>query len=812
MLGCPKALSIQLYPRARARITYFANTPASPIQGVLVKNISVRKTKIALFLPIALAVLGLQGCRFDDSEYIQYGEPVKCDGYDLLELDDGKYIRKINDNDWACGDYDTVGMPDQVTKTDICESDSDTTACCTIDEIQRAKEAMKYSLCTASAHNCIPRVLADGSKSENSQMCSTCASGQINCGGECVDINESSNHCGSCNGANAVCDIETETCVERSCQKTQPCNVDTEIPCLDENDNIRCVSWLSADTCGAKECENKEEGTFCKCETINKGNQCKGDLVCNTNGECVCPEGLYLDKSNETQCNSPNDPKHCGANTDNSDGISCIDGQKCNGKECVCIEGIFCDGQCVNPLTNHEYCGVTNECGELVACNSDEICKQGVCTCADSTKAKCGNACIDVETDQFCGARGLCHSDAVESPDFKGYNCKAIYSLSQCVKNSSGQYSCTCDPGDVFDWISGDCVDPSSNDRACGTDSDNLIDCKLYYGEDATCKQGVCACRTSDWLKLDDSITWYSSLSNKRFRCVNPRTDNRFCGATTESRGEICRDGETCIDGKCQPTSNCEQMLCSEHCYYFRHAHLTSCDGGCDKGYCSLENDYLIEGCQGTIGLTCNCNEGDVLVDYGKFKKCTSVDKLNEMHIVITEGYTSKYICENGWADNQQSKHHKDGSLAIVDNTVCNINISSDSNNCGEIGKVCTESNPLNMTKPYCDNHICKYSGCANGYDDCNSDMQTDNTDGCETPITTDNNCGACGVTCNKDRICNNGVCCLADGKVTDNVKSYDCCDGLKKYKQCVLDMGFLGCWNHHYQCASSQPDGWEAY
>ena len=83
------------------------------------KNISVRKTKITLFLPIALAVLGLQGCRFDDSEYIQYGEPVKCDGYDLLELDDGKYIRKINDSDWACGDYDTVGMPDQVTKTDI---------------------------------------------------------------------------------------------------------------------------------------------------------------------------------------------------------------------------------------------------------------------------------------------------------------------------------------------------------------------------------------------------------------------------------------------------------------------------------------------------------------------------------------------------------------------------------------------------------------------------------------------------------------------------------------------------------------------
>lgn len=624
---------------------------------------------------------------------------------------------------------------------------------------------------------------------------------------QCIDITNNPNHCGSCE---KTCEPDG-TCSESECMKTHSCNVDTEIPCIDDNNIIRCVSMYSDDTCGAKECEDKEKGTFCKCEQIERGIQCEGDLVCNNSGECACPEGLYPDAKNALQCNSPNDPEHCGANTEKPSGITCRTDQKCNGKECVCITGIECDGKCINPLNDHEHCGVGDECSELIACNGDEICNEGVCACKDSSKAKCGGSCIDVTNDIYCGAKGLCHSDALESPDFKGYNCKSIISSSKCVENN-GLYSCTCDPGDVFDRISGDCVNASTNAHACGTNSDDLIDCKLYYGEDATCKQGVCKCKNLDWLKIDSSLEWYSGLSNKRFRCVNTMTDNRFCGATTNNRGKICEEGETCIEGVCKPTTECDQKLCSEHCYSFKQSHLKSCDGGCDEGYCSLENDYLIEGCQGSIGLTCNCDTGYVLVDYGEFKKCSSIEELREMHIVIKEGHTSQYVCEDGWSDNQQSKHHKDGSLLIIDKTVCNINVLIDNNNCGEVGKSCPANNDIHMTQPYCEERICKYSNCAEGYGDCNEDMQTDNTDGCETPITTETNCGDCGVTCGINRICSNGICCLDAGKIVNNAKSYACCSGLKKFYKCTWNMGILGCWNHEYQCASSQPDDWEEY
>ena len=126
---------------------------------------------------------------------------------------------------------------------------------------------------------------------------------------------------------------------------------------------------------------------------------------------------------------------------------------------------------------------------------------------------------------------------------------------------------------------------------------------------------------------------------------------------------------------------------------------------------------------------------------------------------------------------------------------------------CGAIGNVCANTDDLNRTAPSCERGECKYNACKPEYDNCDKD----DSNGCETPLTTVDNCGVCNVKCDKNRICHNGVCCLSEGTIHDAVKLYGCCPGLKKYKKCVLDMGEdLGCWNYDYQCASSQPDGWD--
>ena len=44
---------------------------------------------------------------------------------------------------------------------------------------------------------------------------------------------------------------------------------------------------------------------------------------------------------------------------------------------------------------------------------------------------------------------------------------------------------------------------------------------------------------------------------------------------------------------------------------------------------------------------------------------------------------------------------------------------------------------------------------CMDGYGDCDGDF----SNGCETDITTDYNCGDCGITCDPGQTCVDGIC-----------------------------------------------------
>jgi len=54
-----------------------------------------------------------------------------------------------------------------------------------------------------------------------------------------------------------------------------------------------------------------------------------------------------------------------------------------------------------------------------------------------------------------------------------------------------------------------------------------------------------------------------------------------------------------------------------------------------------------------------------------------------------------------------------------------------------------------------CTNTVCSVSACLTGYDSCDGNV----ANGCESSLATTQNCGACGVACAANQICNTGTC-----------------------------------------------------
>lgn len=87
---------------------------------------------------------------------------------------------------------------------------------------------------------------------------------------------------------------------------------------------------------------------------------------------------------------------------------------------------------------------------------------------------------------------------------------------------------------------------------------------------------------------------------------------------------------------------------------------------------------------------------------------------------------------------------------------------------CGACGRACSYPN-LNTS---CGDGTCTLSGCVSGWGNCDGSL----SNGCEVPLNTTANCGACGTSCsfsNAGATCSGGACAL--GRCNTN---YGNCDG----------------------------------
>jgi hypothetical protein len=113
--------------------------------------------------------------------------------------------------------------------------------------------------------------------------------------------------------------------------------------------------------------------------------------------------------------------------------------------------------------------------------------------------------------------------------------------------------------------------------------------------------------------------------------------------------------------------------------------------------------------------------------------------------------------CDDGWSN-------CDGAEA----NGCETNVNSDAGNCGACGKVCNGTNGV----PGCSNGACAVL-CNAGYGNCDGNSDT----GCETSLSNNPlHCGNCGVACNPANA--TGATCMAGCGYVSCKPGFANCDG----------------------------------
>jgi hypothetical protein len=186
--------------------------------------------------------------------------------------------------------------------------------------------------------------------------------------------------------------------------------------------------------------------------------------------------------------------------------------------------------------------------------------------------------------------------------------------------------------------------------------------------------------------------------------------------------------------------------------------------------------------CDGNISNGC---EVTLATDKNNCGACGNVCSLAHATSTCTGGACAVSACSTGFAN-------CDGNAA----NGCEAATTTDPKNCGGCGKVCALAN----TNPVCSAGACVATSCTAGFANCDGNT----ANGCETAITTDaNNCGACGHVCsgaNGTEKCSGGVCTVA----TCNAGFADCDGNAANGCETAVGTDKNNCGTCGYVCSST--------
>jgi hypothetical protein len=445
---------------------------------------------------------------------------------------------------------------------------------------------------------------------------SACPAGQMLCSAACVDTKIDPGNCGACGTkctsghvcSNGQCSL---SCGGGTTQCGSSC-IDTNV---DPNNCGSCSHACPAgQLCSAGQCATQCGGGLTMCPGAGGGTPLCVDeqsdpvhcgtctTVCPTGSACsagnctvACPgmevncNGLCIDPSKDDQyCGATG---ACGTGGSGSAGTQCPSGQVCNGGACsVTCPGteINCGGRCVDPSSDPHHCGATAGCGVGDAgggagaqCPSGEVCASGKCSVScPGNEINCNGTCIDpASSNQYCGATVGCGTGGMGNA---GQNCTTRGEV--CTP---GGCSVTC-PGNEIN-CNGTCVDPTTNDDYCGATAGCGTGDAGSAGVNCNIMGEVC---TPSGCQVNCPI----GEVNCGGICIDPATSALHCGATDgcggtfgttgvncQAMGEVC-DG----NGGCTPTCPGMEVNCGGKCIdpgsNMQHCGATGACGVLDAG------------------------------------------------------------------------------------------------------------------------------------------------------------------------------------------------------------------------------------
>ncbi len=417
-----------------------------------------------------------------------------------------------------------------------------------------------------------------------------------------------------------------------------------------------------------------------------------------------------------------------GGCADGSCGAACPSGQT------------MCDGGCAALSTDPRNCGVCgNDCSELANVSA---------TGASCSAGRCAYVCQPAYAD--CADAGAgCATYLGSTASCGGCGAACGTSTPVCGGSDAGAYACTssCPSGDTD--CSGTCAALASDPNHCGACGKV---CSLPHAN-ATCASAACAIASCSAGFADCNGTAADGCE------VDTTSSAANCGGcglgcTTANATPACV-GSTCAIGACSSGYTDCDGLASTGCEVHTAADPNNC-GGCGH-VCSLAN----------ANATCSagaCAVGSCKAGYADCDGVASNGCETNLAVAAHCGACTGSACSGGTPVCSASN----GTYSCVSGcpgsapTLCNgtscVDTTSDPNNCGGCGMGCAV--PHATAK--CASSTCGVGSCSTGFADCNGAA----IDGCETATTSDpNNCGGCGNVCtlaHASATCTSSSCAVA--------------------------------------------------